>query len=101
MWVSVVDYGEWTTTMLNLGVRFPETSTTPVRNTMVSIFITDDSSALFADLDCQLPLVVGRVFLDDALYPEFRGAWDLVSSGVQGGGTLNAATNEGRVRCGP
>jgi hypothetical protein len=99
MWVSVVDYGQWTTTMLNLGVRFPQTSTTPVRNTMVSTFTADDSSALFADLDCQSPLVVGRVFLDDALYPEFRGAWDLVPLGVQGGGTYNATTNDGRVRC--
>jgi hypothetical protein len=99
MLVSVVDYGQWTSTMLNLGARFPETSTTPLRNTMVSIFVADDSSALFADLGCQLSLVVGRVFLDDTLYPEYRGAWDLVPLDVEGGGTYNAITNEGRVRC--
>lgn len=100
MWVSEVDYEQWTSTMLHLGVRFPETSTTPVRNTMVSIFAADDSSVLFADLDCRPSPVVGRTFLDDALYPEFRGAWDLLTSGIRGGGTYDADTNQGRVRCG-
>jgi hypothetical protein len=99
MWVSVADYDRWTSTMLNLGARFPETSTTPVRNTMVSIFAAEDSSVLFPDLDCPPSHVFGRVFLDDVLYPEYRGAWDLLSYGVQGGGTYNATTNEGRVRC--
>lgn len=91
IWVAEVEEDLWTSPMLFLEAQ---PGTTGLRNTMVSFVVTD--------IACGTPSVV-RVFIDDVVLAQFRGAWDvnaILNSGRSGGGVFDATTNSGRVGCG-
>jgi hypothetical protein len=93
MWINESVYDVWTSPQILLGTAFPGEADTPVRNAMVSLLT-------FAG-PCEAPGVT-RVFMEDVLYPEFRGAWDVpaaTNNGATGAGHFDATEDVGRVIC--
>ena len=79
----------WTTPL----VYIEQPDGTPVRNTMVELLIYDGM--------CGTPTVT-RVFMEDVLFPNFRGAWDIapnLNNGIRGGGYFDSDQDVGRVVC--
>lgn len=79
----------WTTPL----VYIEQPDGTPVRNTMVELLIYDGM--------CGTPTVT-RVFMEDVLFPNFRGAWDIapnLNNGIRGGGYFDSGQDVGRVVC--
>ena len=79
----------WTTP--SIYIEQPEG--TPVRNTMAQLVTYDGM--------CGTPTIT-RVFMEDVLFPNFRGAWDIapnLNNGIRGGGSFDSVQNVGRVAC--
>jgi hypothetical protein len=94
MWINESVYDVWTSPQIMLGTPFPDVADTPVRNAMVSLLDIPDGPCGASS--------VTRLLMEDVLYPEFRGAWDVpaaVNGGATGAGHFDATEDVGRVVC--